>query len=453
MKFVALLVALSAAIPLGVILHSNAQIYRAFWILVGAMPLLAPALPVADIGVVTLADSWVGYVYSLEVTLLDIMILAALLAVPGEGVPWAFKVPLLLFVGALLLSMLQAANPLAASFGVWQYARMILVMTVVARACRSDPDIASNILLGLGLGMGVQFVAVLEQRFLLGYPQTPGLFVHQNTLGIITHMVLLPHLALLLYGHTRHSGTLRNLAIMGVTMIVVVLTASRATIGLSFLGMATTYGVLALARLTQRKVYVALAACLALAAIAPLVASTIQNRIAHNPIREDVYDERAAFDRAASAIFADHPLGVGTNHYVPVARDQGYSERAGVARSEGNRNSLVHNAYLLTAAESGWPGLMTYLLMLATPLGVAFRNGWRARGTLGGHLLLGLGVALLIVYVHSLFEWIIYSREVLYVLFITMGMVFGLSLKARATIGGRAAPAIAAPRPVGATNP
>jgi O-antigen ligase len=306
-------------------------------------------------------------------------------------------------------------------------------MTVIARACRHDPDVASCILLGLGLGMGVQFVTVLQQRFILGFTQTPGLFVHQNTLGMITHLVLLPHLAMLLYGHTRHSSTWRNLAIVGMTAIVVLFTASRATIGLSVLGMALTYAVLALAGLTQRKVAVALLAGMAVMAIVPLAVSTFQNRFASSPLSEDVYDERAAFDRAAEGIFADHPLGVGTNHYVPTARDGGYSERAGVARSPGNRNSLVHNAYLLTAAEAGWPGLVTFILMLAAPLMVALASGWRMRDTLGGHLLLGLGVALLIVYLHSLYEWIVYSREVLYCLFMTMGMAFGLALKARAS--------------------
>ncbi|WP_182085897.1 O-antigen ligase family protein [Aureimonas sp. ME7] len=439
MKFLALLYALILAVPLCMMLRASPAFTRLFWVVVGALPFLAPGLPVFDIGLVSWADTWVGYVYGLEVTVLDIAMLAAFFAFRGSPLPLWLKLPALVFGLALALSMGQADEPMAAFFGVWQYARMVLLMIVVAHACRADQDVAPRILLGMVVGIGVQLAVSLEQRLFLGFTQARGLFVHQNTLGMIAHMVLVPHLAMLLHRGTSHSSTFRNLVGVGAAASVAILTASRGTIGMAAAGMALTYGALALSHLTLRKIAFAGSAALVLVVAGPLAYSTLENRFHAAPLREDVYDERAAFAASAKAIVADHPFGVGTNHYVHIARDEGYSYRAGVAR--GSRESLVHNAFWLTAAEAGWFGMAAFIAMLATPLVTALVVGWRVRGTFGGHLIFGLGLSLVPVYLQSLYEWVIYAREVQYVLFTTMGMTFGLALAAQAHLRKTAAAA------------
>lgn len=426
MKFVALFIALAGVFPLSLALRGNPGFARLFWTLFGMLPFLAAALPLFDIGLVSWAGNWIGFVYSLEVTVVDILALAALFAIPGGRIPWWCKLPLLVYLAAAALSVFQADEPLAASFGAWQFARMFLVMVVVARACRDEPKVALDILRGMALGMAMHLVAVLYQRFDLDLTQARGLFVHQNTLGMTTHLVLFPHLALLLYGFGR---TRYLLPAVLATVVVVIFTASRAAVGLSALGMGVTYAVLALAGLTQRKVVLALSAVVALLAVGPLAISSFEKRFDAVPLTENEYDERAAFNRSALFILADHPGGIGSNHYVHVAKNFGYSERGGVAPSEGNRNNIVHNAYWLAAAETGYFGLIGFCIMLAVPLFVAFRSGWRERMTAEGNLLLGMGVALLITYLHSLYEWVIFAKEVQYLLFATMGMIFGLSLR------------------------
>lgn len=430
MKFVVLAIALSAAFPLSLMLRSNQAFSRLFWIAFGTLPFLSAALPLFDIGIATLAGEWIGFVYSLEVTLIDIMAIAALLSFsPGGGpIPAWCKLPLLLYVGATALSMLQAENPLAASFGVWQFARMFLVMVVVTRLCL-EPKRAMLLLTGMVLGMGCHLIAVVNQRFGLGMTQATGLFIHQNTLGMTAHMVLIPHLALLLHGYPGLRTQL--FAVLG-TLLVVLFTASRAAVGLSAAGIGLTFVVLALAGLTGRKMLFAAAAAMALLVITPVAISSFEHRFEAAPLNEHQYDERAAFNRAASFILEDHPWGVGVNHYVRVARDFGYSERAGVAPVEVNRNNIVHNAYLLAGAETGYLGLAAFCLMLAVPLATALATGWRFRAIAEGALLLGLGTTLSVIYVHSFFEWVTFSKEVQYLLFMTMGMIFGISLRLNA---------------------
>nr|WP_230989531.1 O-antigen ligase family protein [Devosia faecipullorum] len=215
------------------------------------------------------------------------------------------------------------------------------------------------------------------------------------------------------------------------TIVVVVFTASRAAVGFSAFGIGLIYLLSALTGLTGRKMLFAALGVLGLAVIGPVVIFSFEQRFEAAPLTEDQYDERAAFNRAATYIIEDHPFGVGSNHYVHVAKNEGYSERAGVAPFEGNRNNIVHNAYLLAAAETGYLGLLSFAIVLLVPLFVTVRAGWRYRDSAEGHLLLGFGVAMAVIYVHSFFEWVIFAREVQYLLFMTMGMSYGIVLRLR----------------------
>src|SRR5690606_1191376 len=119
--------------------------------------------------------------------------------------------------------------------------------------------------------------------------------------------------------------------------------------------------------------------------LAPLAMSSFERRFAATPFERD-YGEREAFNRAAALMLADHPMGVGANHYVLIAKNHGYSERAGVVPFEASRNAHVHNAYWLVAAETGYLGLGALLLLMLRPLGVAFAYGWRHRDDRRGDL-------------------------------------------------------------------
>lgn len=435
MKFAALFIAISGIVPIALLLRSNPRFVRVFWTAFGLLPFLSNAMPAFDIGLITWAGEWIGFVYGLELTQIDILAVAALLSLTGRSVPTWCKLPLLAYVLAVALSILQADEPMAATFGAWQTARMFFVMIVVTRACM-EPEKAIYILQGMALGMAAHFLAVLHQRLALNLPQAHGLFIHQNTLGMTAHMVLYPSLALLLHGYP----ATRSLVLTVIaTIVVVVFTASRATVGFAALGIGITYLVLALAGMTQRKVAFAVMGALALAVVAPLALASFEKRFTSTPLNEEQYDERAAFNRAAAFILADHPAGVGSNHYVHVARYQGYSERAGVVRTEGNRNNIVHSAYRLAAAETGYLGLVTFCFALLVPILCAFRTGWRERANAEGTLLLGLGIALLVVCLHSFYEWIFFIKEVQYLVFYTMGMIFGLSLHMNARRRGASA--------------
>lgn len=362
---------------------------------------------------------WPGYVPGAEFSILDAFALALYFALPRGDTPVPFRIAMSAYFLATVLSAIQAQMPMAALFYSWQLARMFLIYAVVAKAC-ADPRFAPALLNGMAAGLILEAGVCIWDRFGYGILQTAGTFGHQNLLGLISHLIVFPFFALLLAG--QRGWLPPTVLIAGI--VVEVLTASRATLGLAGLGYAALYACSAVRQLTPRKVQVLLASVVAISVLVPIVVSSFEQRFGGTV---SDYDERAAFEKAATMILSDHPFGVGPNNYVVAVNVGGYNQAAGVALNVGSSGANVHNVYLLVAAESGYLGLITLVLFLLRPLMVAFRCGWRSRDDRRGDVLLGLAVALLVVYIHSFFEWVLVKSDVSYILAMVIGLVAGLA--------------------------
>jgi hypothetical protein len=161
------------------------------------------------------------------------------------------------------------------------------------------------------------------------------------------------------------------------------------------------------------------------AVVAPVAISAIAQRGASEIEGSD--SSRVDLERAASIMLRDHPLGVGADNFVLAANTGGYYIRAGVDWS--NFRATVHNLYWLTLAENGYLGLAAYVIFLLAPLTVALRCGVRHRRDIRGDLLIGLGVALLLVYMQNFEEWIFITYRVQYVFVMDVGLIAGLAIQ------------------------
>ncbi len=414
-------------VPFAVWVRGGAVLGKRLWMLMGLLPFLQPALPQLDFALLSWGTGWPGLVSGIEVSAFDLLTLAIYVGLARPPLRSPFSIILALYLVAVLVSMIEAAAPTASVFYLWQVCRVALLLIVVARAS-TDPAIATNLLTGMALGVVLECGVTLYQRFGLGIVQTSGTFAHQNTLGLVLHLAVLPQVALLLAGHRNWTTVIVPLA--GVATVV--LTTSRAALLYAVTGFVLLYILSSLRHMTLRKGLLGIAGCCIALGFAPLAISSFEKRFEVDPLREEEYDERAAFARAATAILLDNPLGVGANHYVYVAKNFGYSERAGVLANEQNRNNLVHNAYLLAASETGWLGLAAFAMLLAYPLATAFRVGWPSRAGPEGDLLMGLGIGLLMVCLHSTLEFILLLRDSQYLLAVTIGLVLGVSRRVEA---------------------
>jgi O-antigen ligase len=364
-----------------------------------------------------------GYVKGVEVSILDVIALALYFSTADARQPLPFRFVMAFYFLMVVLSAFQAWQPILSFFYVWQLARMFLLYATVTRGC-SDPRVTRALMTGLAAGIIVEAGFAIWQRFGIGMIQTGGTEGHQNLLGFMSHFVILPLFALLLGGRR---GALTIVALLA-GIVVVVSTASRATIGLESFGFAIIFVLSTARKWTSWKGRILMMGVVAMALIVPAVTSTLQQRfIKEGPVYVggDAYDEREAYKKAAVLMLSDHPLGIGANHFAVIGNMEHFYERAGVQSYALALAGNVHNFYYLTAAETGYQGLIALLLLLISPMFVAFRCGWRNLGDYRGDLLLGLGVALLTVYLHSWFEWSLATFSAQYLLAIALGLVAG----------------------------
>ena len=439
MKYAILLLLLAATLPASALLRRNPWVASKAWMLMGFLPFVLQILHLnmaafswtdwSIENVITYAltynTDWPGYVHAMEISVLDVLALALYLSLPRAQHPLPFRISMLLYFIAASLSAFQAPVPVASLFYIWQLARMFLIYAVVTRASSADTRVVISLLQGMAAGLFLETGVAIWQRFGLGIVQTGGTFSHQNLLGIMSHFAVFPFFALLLAGRRLWLPA----AVTLTAILVDVLTVSRGALAMTALGIAAVYVISVLRRGTQRKVLILLAGVFALVAISPFAFRSLEDRFGVGQSFDPTYyyNDRLALERAAAMILSDHPFGIGANNYVLVAINEGYDRAAGVVMAATNLLEEVHNVYWLVAAESGYVGLVTFLFFLLRPLSVAFLCSRRTLGDQRSDLLMGLGVALAIVYIHSFWEWIFVDYQVQYMFAMTVGSVAGLA--------------------------
>jgi O-antigen ligase len=419
----ALLTAALACVPfLADWIRRNAAATPQLWMTIGFLIVQHSPLHLF-MAIVTWAGMWPGHVQGLEISLVDIILLSVYLTLPHRRQPTPFVVFFGIYFATVLLSAVQASVPFAAIFYAWQLARVFFVYLVISKACVADARVTPSLLKGLAMGLFLAAAEAAWERFVLGLLQTPGGFAHQNFLGLISHFIVFPFFALLLVNSRSKLSWL--VSITGA--VVAVLTTSRATVAFAGLGFATVFALSALRKWTSQKARVAVIGAAALLAIVPLFLSSFESRFGANVEASflGTDEERVQLSTAASMMLADHPMGVGANHYVVVANTGGYNASVGLTWTSNSAH--VHNVYWLAAAETGYVGLFAFVAMLLRPLVVAFSCGWRNRNDVRGDLLLGLGVSLLMVYLHSFYEWIFVTFQAQYIFAASMGLIAGLA--------------------------
>ena len=363
---------------------------------------------------------WPGYVKGIEVSIVDFLVLATFLSLPRSRHPLPFVFPMAAYFAAALLSVLQSGVPMASLFYCWQLLRMFFLYRVLSSASE-DRQFAEAVLKGLGAAVIVQAFVAGGQHFALRVAEAHGTTGSKNELGMMTDLVVIPAFALLLSGRPgRFNG-----AVVLSALIVAVSTGSRAAIGLGGLGYAATFALSLLRQWTPRKAAMLLAAAVVAIVVGFAAYISLSHRTAAQFAGSDA--ERAVFEHAAAMILGDHPLGVGANEYVVVVNIDQYNTRAGVPWDVNNSGAIVHNIYWLMAAETGYFGLVTYVVLLASCLVYVFRRARRYRNDRRGDLLMGIAVSFSILYVHGLFEWVSVVSPVQYVYCILLAVAVGIS--------------------------
>jgi O-antigen ligase len=426
MKWIVLL-ALFAAVPmLANWLNTNHNRAHYVWAMLGFLPFCTNqfhllAAPISW-------SMWPGYVKGIEVTALDALALAIVMSKPLAHYKLPFKRTFFLYVFAVVFSISQSNVPMASAFYVWQLLRVFLYFSAVAWVAASERGIVA-LLTGLVLGMAFTSGFSIAAR-IGGAIRTGGSLGHENSLGFISHLITLPLFSCIL------AGRYVKLAFAGLIccLVAVILTASRAGIGIGAAGLVLTYALSVFQNPSGRKASMGLAMGALFLIALPFAQNSLQRRYDSQEIamaESGDYDERAAMAKAAKAMSKDHPLGVGSNMYVVVANTDGYSEKAGVIWNASSRGANVHNVYLLFLAETGYLGLAAFACLLLNIIYTGISTAWKFRSDSRAELLVGITAGLTMAGIHNFFEWIFVLFISQYLFAISMGLVAGLCFQLR----------------------
>jgi hypothetical protein len=410
--------ALASLIPIVRWVRGNPRVLPKVWMAVGALPFVWGIFPKREIAIIGVPE-WPGFAQGFNISLLDLIIVAIYFSTPrARHTALPCKFSFFFYVGAVLLSAFEAGNPTATFYYVWQLLRIFMTYAVVARAC-ADPRLSTALLKGLALGLCFEAGVVTWQRFVIHYVQAPGTFTQQNMLGLAVHFVIFPFFALLLSGEKEWQPA--TIPVLGA--MIDIFTASRAALGLAGGGFSLLFLLSVLRTWTARKASILAAAVLVLVVLSPVAIRQFDLRSSVFGVSDD--GGRAALNNAAEAILSDNPMGIGSNNLVVFANVRGYYERSEV----GAKNSITfpHNIYWVTAAETGYVGIVAFIFFLTRPLLLALLCAWRNRSDRRGDLLLGLATSLIVVYIHSYFEWIFFTDQIQYIFAIDIGIIAGFA--------------------------
>jgi hypothetical protein len=368
--------------------------------------------------------AWQGISKGIILSLLDSIAIALLATRPRQSKRAPFLPLIALFTLPILLSVTQAGVKEAAFFIVFQMLQMTVYFIALAGELRR-PAAVSSLMKGLSIGLMIEAGYVISQK-LSGVVQAPGTTAHQNILGIMVELSALPLIAAVL------EGKQSKLVYAGLfaALIVIAGGGSRGTMLYFSVGVAIVL-FLSLARhATPRKWQIFGLGVLALAITAPLAYATLKDRFGNTEITTEE-DQRAAFERAARAMAADHPLGVGANNFVTVDNLQGYADRAGLTWGSATRSKPVHNAYLVARAETGWAGEIGLILLMGALAFAGIKIGFRMRKAQHLGYALGGAGAIIAVAFHSNYEYAWYLADTQRLFFTNAALIAGCMAMAK----------------------
>ena len=429
MKWIVFALALAGVLPMIAIARGNPRIRELLWIFIGALPFIWGIFPKREIALLGEAG-WPGFVHGFDISMMDLFLIIAYFSLPPKRhAALPFKYTFAFYISAVFLSALQAVNPIATAYYVWQLLRIFMAYAIIAEAC-TDTRILTAILRGLAIGICFEFGVVVWQRFVTHHIQASGTFTHQNMLGVAMHFVTFPFFALLLAGERQWQPRLIPILAASIDIF----TASRATVGFAGVGFSSLLVFSILRKWTATKARILLAGIVIIVLLSPIAYRQFSLRFSSFNIGGEE-GGRVELNDAAALALSDRPMGVGANNFVVSANVNGYYRKADVGIK--NLGTFPHNIYWTTAAETGYLGITALLAFLLRPLLFAIKHGWRNRNDRRGDLLLGLGTSLAVVYMHSFYEWSFFTNQIQYLFAIDLGLIAALAEQLRASKKGR----------------
>lgn len=312
--------------------------------------------------------------------------------------------------GLAALSIINAPNTSFALMAAFKAVKICVVFIAGYNFLRSRENIQFFLIVMVGV-VGIQLMAALRQRYLLGVYQVTGTFEHQNSLAMFVNLIGMVFLSISLAPEQSRSQVNLYLAAYLGCAAVVESTFSRGGMVIFAAG-SIGVGLLSLVdRMTRRRWTVL--AFLGIVGAVGLAMSldTIRARF-QDYGNQSSGKTRELLNQASRNMVEDHPLGIGWNNFaLLINRPFPYGNiidewelEGGVTIDPHHQKGLVESLYYLLLAETGWQGLISFVLFMALFLWWNLRGGIAFRYSFIGSLQLGIAAGCTCNYLQSTLE-------------------------------------------------
>jgi hypothetical protein len=272
----------------------------------------------------------------------------------------------------------------------------------------------------------INFIIILNQKYITGYYQPSGLFAHRNSTSMFINLIAPIFLSLLLNLKIKNLSFYYYLIIYALCTITVIFALSRGAIFFFPIAAAIVASFSIASKVTNRKIQV-IALFLVLAILgtlksAPMVVERFERA------SERSGETRVRLAKIAVRMANDKFFGIGLNNWgIKVNPPFTYSEGLRSLEDEEYKDGIVETTYLLVAAECGWIGFTSLLFWFGYYLFQNVFNIRRYKNTLSEYLPIGILAGLIAVFGQSTLEWVLKQRPNFYELMLIFAIIAAMA--------------------------
>jgi hypothetical protein len=355
----------------------------------------------------------------------------------GKIIWWPYNT----FLWQLLIavSIISLINSKVAYYGLFTLHKLIrgyIFYWVVVNLVRDEDDLRA-VITGVMAAVIFQTGVVIWDKYITHkvVNRSIGSFPHPNSLAMYIDLIIPMILAILLSdSFPKRTVKWAAIAILG-GLVCVVFTKSRASLIIVGASLAMVTALSIVMKPSGKKIGIALVGLLLVAIMGTAAAPKIIERFQKAPEASEL--TRVYFNQAARAMANNNTFGVGLNAYSWTLANTDYywyvyaEERETVKDEDEFRESemglsrlgTAHHIYYLFAAETGWPGMIVFILFLARYYLHNLVLLARAKDAFLQAILLGLFIGFSTLHLQGLLEWIFRQTQVFYLFCLLSGLM------------------------------
>ncbi len=262
---------------------------------------------------------------------------------------------------------------------------------------------------------------VMNDRYINHINRVKATLQHPNSLA--TYMAMCAtFLFCILLAETRWKRILAYSLSIGLAGLSVIMTISRGGLGALIMGLGLSFLLLGWRNICVKNVVIVILGAIAGIAVLAVAADTLLARFVGQQDAAGDLEYRMYYNRQGELMAAERMFGVGAGNFSAMSWDR-YAEMVDPDNPAG---TPAHNIWFLTLGETGYPGLIVFMLfwlrffMMAGPLILWRLKGMRCAAAAGATLLC------FVCHVQAMVQLSFRQSPIFFMLMISVGIVAAL---------------------------